>query len=57
MLEESYGKNLRAYFILCVTTIKWKMCVQEKIELSSKSQRLRLRSTKISGDLSLATEI
>ena len=50
-------QNLRAYFIICITTTKWKMCVQEKIEISSMSQSLRLTSTKISGDLSLATEI
>ena len=50
-------KNLRAYFILCVTAIEWKMCVQQKIELSSMSQRPRLRSTNITRDLSLATEI
>ena len=35
-------ENLRAYFILHVVTIKWIMCVQENIELSSTSQRPRL---------------
>ena len=34
--------NLRAYFILYVITIKWTMCVHEKIELSGMSQRPRL---------------
>ena len=48
---------LRAYFIPYVITIKWIMCVQEKIELSSMSQRPRLSSTKISGDFSLTTKI
>ena len=27
-------ENLRAYFILYVITIKWKICVQENIDLS-----------------------
>ena len=35
-------QNLRAYFILHVITIKWKMCVQEKIEFSSMPQRPKL---------------
>ena len=46
----------RAYFISYVITIKWIMCVQEKIELSGMSLRPRLSSTKIS-DFSLATKI
>ena len=50
-------QNLRAYSILHVVTIIWIMCVQENIELSSMSQRPRLSSTMISGDLSLATTI
>ena len=45
-------QNLRAYFMLHVITIKWMMCVQEKLELTVTSQRPRLSSTKISGDLS-----
>ena len=28
-------QNLRAYFILYAITVKWIMCVQEKIELFS----------------------
>ena len=43
-------QNLRAYFMLHVITIKWMMCVQEKIELSGTSKRPRLSSTKISGE-------
>ena len=46
-------KNLRACFMLYVITIKWMMCVQEKIELTGTSKRPRLSSTEISGDLSL----
>ena len=38
-------------------SIKWIMYLQEKTELSIMSQRPRLCSTKISGDLSLATNI
>ena len=34
--------NMRAYFIFYAITIKWIMCVQEKIELSSMSQRPRI---------------
>ena len=48
---------IRTYFIPYVSTIKWIMCVQEKIELSSMSLRPRLSSTKISGDFSLTTKI
>ena len=43
-------QNLRAYFMLRVVTIKWMMCVQEKIELTGMSQRPRLSSAKISGE-------
>ena len=50
-------QNLRAYSILDVATIKWIMCVQENIELSSMSQRPRLSSSITSGDFSLATTI
>ena len=50
-------QNLRAHFILHIITIKWLMCVQEKIELSSMSQRPRLSSSKVSGDLSFAAKI
>ena len=32
-------QNLRAYFMLYIVTIKWKTCVQEKIELSRMSHR------------------
>ena len=50
-------QNLRAYSILHVATIKWIMFEQENIELSSMSQRPRMSSSIISGDLSLATKI
>ena len=50
-------KNLRAYSILHVATIKWIMCVQENIGLSSMSQRRRWSSCIISGDFSLPTKI
>ena len=40
-------QNLRAYFILYVITIKWTMCLQEKIELSKMLQRPRLSCTKL----------
>ena len=50
-------QNLRAYFMPYVITIKWMTCVQEKTELTSISQRPRLSSTKISGDLSLVAKI
>ena len=49
--------NLRAYFILSVITFKCIECTQEKIEFSSMLQTPRLVSTKILGDLSLATMI
>ena len=38
-------QNLRAYPILHVATIKWIVCAQENIELSSMSQRPRLSSS------------
>ena len=47
-------QNLRAYSILHVVKIKWIMCVQENIELSTMSQRSRLSSSIISGDFSFA---
>ena len=50
-------QNMRAYFILYVITIKCINCMQEKTELSFMLQRPRLISTKLLGDLSLATEI
>ena len=50
-------QNLRAYFIFCVTAIKWKMCIQKEIEVSSMSQKPRLSSTKICGDISLVAKI
>ena len=50
-------QDLRAYSMLHVMTTKWMMCVQEKIELTGMSQRLRLSSTKISGDLLLIAKI
>ena len=50
-------QNLRAYFMLHIITVKWMMCVQEKIELTVTSQRPKLSSTKISGDLSLVAKI
>ena len=50
-------QNLRAYFIRYVVAINRIICVQEKSELSSMLQRLRLNSSKISGGPSLATEI
>ena len=50
-------KNLRAYSILQVATIKYIMYVQENIELSSILQRPRWSSTIVSGDFSLATTI
>ena len=53
----TWYKNLRAYFILHVVTIKWIMSVQENIELSSMSQRPRLSYSIIYGDYSLATRI
>ena len=50
-------QNLRAYSIIHVATIKWIMCVQENIELSSMSQRPKLSSNMISEDFSLVTTI
>ena len=50
-------QNLRAYFMLHVITSKWMMCVQDKIEPTGMSQRPRLSSTKISGDLSIVAKI
>ena len=50
-------KNLRAYFILYVITIKCIKCMQDRTELSCMLQRPRLISTKILGYLSLATKI
>ena len=50
-------QNLRAYFILYVITIKWTMCVEKKSNLSSMSQRPRLISSDISGDLCLTAII
>ena len=50
-------QDLRHYLMLYDITIKCAMCMQEKIEFVSISQRPRLSSTKISGDISLATKI
>ena len=50
-------QNLRAYFVLYAITIKWIMCVEKRINLSSMSQRPRLISSNISGDLCLTTKI
>ena len=50
-------QNMRGYFILHVITIKCINCMQEKAEFSCKFQRPTLISTKILGDLSLATKI
>ena len=50
-------QNLRAHFILYVIAIKWIMCIEKKINLSSMSQRPRLISRDISGDLCITTEI
>ena len=41
-------QNLRAFFTVCYQN---QICMQEKIELSSMSQRPRVSSTKILGDL------
>ena len=49
--------NMRACFTLHVITIKCINCMQEKTEFSCKLQRPTLISTKIVGDLSLATKI
>ena len=48
-------QSLRAYFIPYVITIKCIKRMQEKVELPCMLQRSRLISTKILGDLSLAT--
>ena len=50
-------QNMRAYFTPNVITIKCINCMQEKTEFSCKLQRPWLISTKILGDLSLATKI
>ena len=50
-------QNLKAYFILCVFAIKCMKCVQEKIQLSNKSQTPRLSSTTVSEGLSLAIKV
>ena len=50
-------QNLRAYFILYVITIKCIKCMQGKIEFPCMLQKPRLISTKILGDLSMATKI
>ena len=50
-------QSMRAYFILYVITIKCIKCMQEKIEFPCMLKRPRLTSTKILGDLSLATMI
>ena len=47
---------LRVHFILYSIKVKWIMCVQEKNEVYSMSQRPWLNSIKISGDLSLAAK-
>ena len=50
-------QNMRAYFILYIITIKCINCMQEKTEFCYMLQRPRLISTKVLGDLSLATKI
>ena len=50
-------QNMRAYSILHIIRIKCINCMQEKTEFSCKLQRPTLISTKILGDLSLATKI
>ena len=50
-------QNLMAYFILYVIAIQLITCVQEKIEISSMSQRPRLSLSIISGHISGATMI
>ena len=47
---------LRSYFILYAIKVKWVMCVQEKNEVFSVSQRPRLSSIQVSGDFSLAAK-
>ena len=48
--------KILTFFILYVKTMKWIICAQETIEVSSVSQRPKLSPIKIS-DLSLATKI
>ena len=50
-------QNMRAHFILYVITINCINCMQEKTEFSCKLERPTLISTKLLGDLSLATKI
>ena len=50
-------QNMRAYSIFYVITIKCISFMQEKTEFSCMSQRPRLISTKMLGDLSLATKV
>ena len=50
-------QNMRAYFIICVITIKCINCIQEKTEFFYKLQRPTVISNKVLGDLSLATKI
>ena len=56
-LKESRGIKSESTFIIYVIAIKWIMCVQEKIELSSMLQIPMWSSTKISGGFSLTTKI
>ena len=49
-------QNLRTYFMLNNIKTKWIMCVQEKNEVSSMSQRPRFSSIKISDLSSVATK-
>ena len=51
------AQNPRACSIRHVVAVKWIICMQENIELSSMSQRPRLSSSIISADLSLAATI
>ena len=50
-------QNMRAYFMIYVITIKFINCMQEKTEFFCKLQRPTLISTRVLGDLSLATKI
>ena len=50
-------QNLRGHSILYVITIKWIMRVEEKIGISSMSERQRLSPIKTSGGISLSTNI
>ena len=56
-ISQGWGCPPLAYLILHVITIKCISCMQEKTEFSCKLQRSTLISTKILGDLFLATEI